>query len=581
MGETGDTLEAGAAEREGEIASARQVFRELDKAWRATRTYGLANAVTRRFFEQLQALMIAHLDAFVVLPVIVDRAELRLYGESVYRSEDSLGESLAFRLYGDGVREVRIEQGVSPEDLHAFLDALWVRDDASDADDDVVTRLWAKDLATISFVTAEDIVQAPWSADLEPQEHGFFSSPPASFDGVLERERKLAASAPTATGPGPAAAGENLPRGGSGALVGYELTPGERAMLDAALTAESAIDSDAMVLSMLRAILAAETAPDLLTRALGTVPAALDVLLSLGRWPLLAEVLAILEDTPAQNPAFEATHKMISERVLDSINLPQRLALIEQGLKRDPERPLSGLSSVFTRLTPAAVGPLCGVLANLTDDEHRGALRDTIIRLGAENPEPVLKHLADPRPQFVLDVVTIIVAWQQPQAAGVLSMLAHHPAAAVRKEALDSIARLKARGDGAPIVAFVSDPEPEMRLNALRLLATGRYTAKWDDWQPHLKDLEVVVEQERALKRVLLHALRVTAGDAAVPLCEALIEGRGWKNRSQREETALLAVKELAALGTPRALAALQAGSAQASGAIRKACAAALASRKS
>ena len=41
-------------EREAEIASARAVFRELDKAWRATRTYGLGNAVTRRFFERPQ-----------------------------------------------------------------------------------------------------------------------------------------------------------------------------------------------------------------------------------------------------------------------------------------------------------------------------------------------------------------------------------------------------------------------------------------------------------------------------------------------------------------------------------------------
>src|SRR5579859_7328648 len=102
MGEAGDMVEADAATREGEIASARQVFRELDKTWRATRTYGIANAVTRRFFEQLQSLMMAHLDAWAVLPVIVDRAELQLYGESVYRSEDNLGESLAFRLYGDG-----------------------------------------------------------------------------------------------------------------------------------------------------------------------------------------------------------------------------------------------------------------------------------------------------------------------------------------------------------------------------------------------------------------------------------------------------------------------------------------------
>src|SRR5258708_12059277 len=132
------------------------------------------------------------------------------------------------------------------------------------------------------------------------------------------------------------------------------------------------------------------------------------------------------------NEACELTHRQIAQRVLESINLPQRVALIQSGLEGDAARPLDGLAAVFARLTSAAVAPLCTLLANLTDDEQRAALRDTLIRLGAENPEPVLKGLADRRPQYVLDLITVIVAWQQPQAAGVLSMLADHPAAAGR-----------------------------------------------------------------------------------------------------------------------------------------------------
>src|SRR6185436_2998557 len=104
----------------------------------------------------------------------------------------SLGESLAFRLFGDGVREVRFEVGVSPADLHAFLDALWGLDEESeDGDDDVVTRLWSKDLSTVTFITAEDIVNAANSPELAPQEHGYFASPPPSFSSVIEREKQL------------------------------------------------------------------------------------------------------------------------------------------------------------------------------------------------------------------------------------------------------------------------------------------------------------------------------------------------------------------------------------------------------
>src|SRR5205823_224004 len=446
-----------------EVASARQVFRELDKSCRATRTYGLTNAVKRRFFDQLQTFMLAHLESWPVLAVIVERAELRLNDEVVYKGEDSLGESLAFRLYGDGVREVRFEQGVSPDDLQSFLDALWGRS-GEDEDDDVVTRLWAKDLATISFVTAEDIIQAPSTEELTPQENGFFAAPPASFDRVLERERRLALVSSAASGEGPAAAGENLNRGGSG-LVGFELTD-----------------------------------------------------------------------------------RLIAQRVIDSLNLPDRAALIEKGLGTEAGRSMSGLSGIFAHLRAPAVGPLCGVLSAVTDEEHRAALRDTLIRLGAENPEPVLKGLADPRSQYVRDLVTIIVAWQRPQAKDELAMLAAHPAAEVREDALSSIARLHPNGDAAPVIAFASDAAAEVRQHAMRLLASSRYTATWEQWKPHLK--EDLIELSRADKRILFLALRASAGNETVPFFLELISGRGWKQRQKREETALLAIKALATLGT-------------------------------
>jgi hypothetical protein len=72
----------------------------------------------------------------------------------------------------------------------------------------------------------------------------------------------------------------------------------------------------------------------------------------------------------------------------------------------------------------------------------------------------------------------------------------------------------------------------------------------------------------------------VTAADGAVPLWQELLEGRGWKNRQKREEAALLGLRELIALGTRRAWEAVEAGRREAGGAVRKACAAALAEKK-
>ena len=133
-------------------------------------------------------------------------------------------------------------------------------------------------------------------------------------------------------------------------------------------------------------------------------------------------------------------------------------------------------------------------------------------------------------------------------------------------------------GDGACLVAFASDPLPAVREQVLHLLSSGRYTAPWRTFRPHL-DLDAVSALDRDLKRALFQALRVAVGDESVAWFHSLLLQRGWKARPNREETGLFAVKALALLGTPRALEALAAGEKEAPGAIRKACAAALAAK--
>lgn len=554
-----------------QASSARQVFRELDRAGRATRTYGLHSATTRRFFEQLEAGFSAHLETWPVLGVIVERTELRLGDEIIYLSEDTLGESLAFRLYGDGVRELRFEQGFSADDLRAFLDALWGLEDPedADADDDVVTRLWSKNLTTVSLVTAEDLIKAPLTDELRPQEHGFFAPPPGSFKGIVEREQAAAASSPRA---------DQRDRLGTG-LVGFEVTEAERAALAQALLEECALDSQTYVLRMLAAILESERSPDLLNRALAVVPGILDTLLAAGEWTALLGVLAMLEGAADANPGFEITQRMLASRVAESLNLPERISLMEKGLNEHPEQPSEGLAQVLSRLRPSAVGTLCAILAKTTAHEHRAALRGGIALLAVDDPEPVVKGLADPRPQYLQDLIAIIVGWNQPRGADALAILASHADAEVRRDAISGISALRPYGDGAALIAFASDTEPGLRRNVLHLLSSGRYSAPWRTFRPHL-DLDAISELGRDEKRALFQALRATAGDEAVPWWQALLLERGPKQRPNHEETALFAVKALVLLNTPRAREALASGE-DGSPAVRKACAAALATKVS
>ncbi len=91
-----------------ELASARVALRCLDKASRAISTYGFGNA------------------AWGLLGVIIGAS---------WHSEDSVGEGLSFRLYGDGVRVLRFHHGPGEPELRSFLEALWDKSASSEDDD--------------------------------------------------------------------------------------------------------------------------------------------------------------------------------------------------------------------------------------------------------------------------------------------------------------------------------------------------------------------------------------------------------------------------------------------------------------
>ena len=114
-----------------------------------------------------------------------------------------------------------------------------------------------------------------------------------------------------------------------------------------------------------------------------------------------------------------------------------------------------------------------------------------------------------------------------------------------------------------------------MRLATLKPLLTGHYTATFNIWEP-IVNAEHFTERDAAEKRNIFHAMRVTAGDDAVPYWGSLLTDWGWTNRKKREDLALLAVDALGKLGTAAAKAALDTGSKKGTAAVKQACATAL-----
>jgi hypothetical protein len=215
-----------------EVQAVKQLLALLDKTFKTTRTYGPNNPIAQKFFQQFYDYLTIQLAAHDVLQFLAQRSELLYKGVAVYQSTSS-SENLALKLHADGIRELSFHKGLSQEDLAYFLEALWGTYDSDTSDDDIVTRLWEKNLSTISFVTAEEIVKsADAMAVLTPQESHTLNSP-------LSELRHIAG-----TEAGRAKQGAPRPPGsqGQGGPAVYEISPEEQKLLLQEIESESARD---------------------------------------------------------------------------------------------------------------------------------------------------------------------------------------------------------------------------------------------------------------------------------------------------------------------------------------------------
>ena len=577
-----------------ELVSVKRILTLLDKTAKSSRTYGTANPVAQKFFQQLFEGLTAHLTTYSKLAFLIQRSELYFNGEVVYRSEqESSNESVAFKLYSDGIRELAFLEGLSAEDLCFLLDSLWDKLDSDEDDDDIVTRLWSKNLSAITIVTAEEIAKSSTSADVfSLPTGGMMEAPESSLRDLLNREQAriskgtgtgLEAGGSSETGDGGISAGEKA-GGGVGrqasrfksGQVGYEVSDKEFAELAKEIEGESVRDNTTYILDMLTAILASEKSPAILTKLLELWGQALDSLTAQGKWTVLDSVQGLLQVTAEMRPDLGDDHKKQLASLLDSLGRPERIKMIEAYLNRTPHATTEGLPTVLLSMAPAAVPALCALLANLEAPAHQTIVAEALETLGIDQPDHVLRGLSDRRPRYVKNLLAILLKWNNPRFVDSIEKLVRHPDIQVRKEVMRAIGIFRPNGNGAKLITFLTDTEESVRFAALKLLTTGQYTIPYSAWAP-LVSADTFMDRSLSEKRAIFQAMRATSNDEAIPFFESLITEWSWINRKKKDELAALAAEALGKLATPAALAVLTLGQKKASAAVKQACATALA----
>lgn len=551
-----------------ELTSVIQLLKSLDRASKNVRTFGQRNPIAKKFFENFYAELTTHLTQFNVLTFVVQREGLFIKEELVYGSQTGdANENFAFKLYSDGIREITFHQDISDEDVLFFFDALWDTVGAAGSeDDDIVTRLWAKNLPTLTIVTADEVMKISELDDvLAPQGK-------APMDSSL---REIIAETKTKDAKDASEAKQRKPRFSSG-VTGYEVSEEELAALTKEITAESSRDNVLYILDLLTAILSSEKSPELLNKLFEIYGVILKSLLQGGHWSTTEHVLGLLSEADAVRPDLTEEHKKTVQQLFEQLGSPETVDLIGTYLNTTDMPRLEGLSTIFLMMKPTAVPALCTLLGNLEQQAHQTLLVNALMELAKDTPEIVAKHLTDRRPMFVRNLLGIITRWNNPRLADNVEKILRYPDPLIRREAIRTLATLRPSGTGTKLIPLMNDTDEGVRLATLKSLLTGNYSAPFSSWES-IVNAETFGDRPPAERRNIFHAMRVTCGDEAVPYWTTLLTEWGWTNRKKREDLALMAIDALGKLGTSAAQAALETGTKKGTAAVKQACAAALA----
>jgi len=133
----------------------RDIVSLLSKAAKNYQVYLPNNRIFLASLAEAKQNLERYIDEYEVLTLVVKEFELQFEGVPVYSNDDK-HQSLAFRMYRDGVRLISFHKGISEDEMVAFFEALTKCLECENLEEDFVTILWEKDLQSITYYEVTD-----------------------------------------------------------------------------------------------------------------------------------------------------------------------------------------------------------------------------------------------------------------------------------------------------------------------------------------------------------------------------------------------------------------------------------------
>ena len=531
----------------------------LIRTIKAGRTYPANSPTLHKFQVELESRTWSCLKEVGDITLVVQQFDLLYENYSVYHNADR-NDSLAFRFYGDGVREITFREGLEPHELRGFLDVLKRAVETAQVQDDVVTLLWERDFRHIEylFISLEDLTEESGQVSLEQDDpEGHEGGIPWPTRGVEDEEQP------------PSGSGDQVPERSDDWVPKVEMSPTwdesigvqfalseeENAALEEEIRREEQRGLTDEVLEIVATILAAEETPAGFLDSASAFQRFIELAIEEGAIGRANELTARLRAIAAKKAEAEAEFHGIAEQVIREIGRPSFLGQMAPTLNSHADIDPGVLTNFLVQLGSSAAPAICDLLGQVNQVRYRRALCESLAISCRDDVEVLIERLNDTRWYVIRNIVYILgrIAHQGVERA--LDRTLHHEDVRVRKEAVRALGNIESPTSRAYLVSAFKDPDAGVRIQAAMTLAAKRDDRAAQSILGMIQGPDFM-RRDSNEREAFFEALGRCGSDTLVPKLEAILTKGGLFGPGNEEER-LHAALAMAWLGTPAALAVL------------------------
>ncbi len=539
---------------EPQVADA--LMQTLMKGLRATQLYLPNNPVYQQAMQNMRAAFAPVWQETEELVLGVTESDLVLDKRSVL-SQPSRQDSIAWVLFKDGVRSLTFLAGVEQEEIARFLGVIHkARNLPAEADDDLLTLLWAQDFQYVRYtfqeLAAADAVPIPKLSE-EPGAMGVpggAGEPGAKPEGVRQKVAEETAR------PEP-------PKGlavlDDADATLYFLDDKERAYLTQEVEREYKQDLRGNVLAMLFDLLELQTYSTVRAELLSILENFIPYLLAVGDFRSVAAICreqrVVLQRARELLPEHRAALGEIPAKLSQADALAQLLqSLDEASVHPTPEE----LGELFRELRPAALETVLAWMPKLSNQRVHELLSGAAQRLAQAYPAEVSRVLGVADEAVLLQAVKLVAQLKLPPVAPALGALFGTGTGPIKVAAVEALAAIGTTGAMQQLERAVEDPDRDVRIAAVRVLAARGHKNVLSRVEAAV-DGKAMRDADLTEKMAFFEAYGVLAGGAGVERLSAmLLSTGGFLKRKEDPETRACAAMALGKIGTAEARAVLE-----------------------